>query len=132
MFTPQPSRYCERCSPYCVFSVFRCLGVQLTDAAAAPIQQARNLAHSGKTVYPPILGDDVQFPRRVLAERNHVADFLNLPRPAIRRRTVLIPEASQPAAAVVGVEIVSGNLRNSPAAVYITADHRARAVALAD
>src|SRR5688500_7150432 len=87
-------------------------------------------AHAREAVDPTILGNDVQLPRRVFAERNDVADVLNLPCLAIRCRTVLIPEASQPPTAVVGIEVVSNDLRDPPPAVHVASDHRARAVAL--
>jgi hypothetical protein len=71
------------------------------------------------TEHAPARREDVQLPRRVLPEGEHVADAAEVPLPPVRRAGAVVAEAPHPPPAEVGVEIVPPQRRDAAPAVHV-------------
>src|SRR5215471_2258586 len=72
-----------------------------------------------------LVGDDVQLPLCVLAERGHAPEAADVPLRLVADLAVLPAERPQPAAAVVGIEDGAREVGQGAAAVRVATGHRA-------
>ena len=91
-------------------------------------RQDSGLARAGKAEHLATFGDDVHLAHRIFAEGDDMPDVVHLPLATVGHLARLHPEAFDPARAVIGIEVMSGYRRNTPAAIHKY--HRSRSTLL--